>query len=250
MQHHAAITKLPEQQHRLAGLRRGCADVVPARRGEGEKLRQVADRRAADGERGGRVGNRRRLADHEIAEVRLNRRGLRQRLPVARAFEHRPGLGGDPGAPLGRQAHAAVEGEAGAVEAIAASGEFAVNLGQRGGRRVDIVKTDVRVVHDSTFAHRLLLVLELGGNAVRREESRAAEANPTGRIARSGAQIVDPRQRCRRQPAQFVAHVAATRVHDLPFSSRIATWPVSSEYSAPTTSRRRSSISRSRICEP
>ena len=104
-----------------SALHRGLREVgvvVAARRLEGEVLAEVADRGDAGRERVDGVLQARGRADHEVAEVRLDRRGG-DVAPVA-VVEPRAGLLGGGGAPLGGHAHRAREAEPEAIERVLA----------------------------------------------------------------------------------------------------------------------------------
>ena len=184
MQHHALPAKLGQQLHRLAGLRRGRGGVVPARRFEGEILRQVADGGTADAQRLDAVCDRSRLPDHEITQMRLNRGRLSQRGPVRVAFQHRPGFGGGRGSAFLGQTHASIERETGAIETIAAAIQLRVDAGERRDGGIDVIHTDVGVVHYAPIAHRLLLVLEFGFGLDTFEKGGTADTDAARQLPR------------------------------------------------------------------
>ncbi len=94
-----------------------------------------------------------------------------------------------------RQSHASIQGEAGAIESIAASRQFSMNIAQCPGGRPHVIHADMRVVHDTPLAHRLLLVFELGARALFEQKRRFADADLRGRGTRRLAQTARGRQR-------------------------------------------------------
>ena len=80
-----------EHADRLDRRLRHLERVLPAGDLEGPVLPEVADRRDAGAERGPGVLRARRRPDHEVAEVRLDRRGLAEQRPLLRP-QRRAGL--------------------------------------------------------------------------------------------------------------------------------------------------------------
>ena len=83
-----------QRGHRRFGQRHV---VVPVRQAKGEELSQVADRRAAGGQRTLRVLQRRRKAQHEVAEVRRHRRHRGQGREILRPSQDQSGSLGPSG---------------------------------------------------------------------------------------------------------------------------------------------------------
>ncbi len=180
-----------------------CDIVVPTRQAEREVLAQVADGRGTRGQGALRVFDRGRKAEHEIAEMRRDRRRGAQAGEILGPFEDHARAAHSLLAPRTRIPHGPVEAQAIAVDPRPGVLAAPIDLAIGAPVLFRIAVADLGVAHDSSGGSLRALVGRLRGLANSLQEFRGSDP-PGFRQGPPG-----PEQILRRGQLAFRDHRAA-----------------------------------------